>query len=166
MVWQRLYWVLSSAVAFVLLWSSSSFAKESGITFKKARIQIQDQVLEIDVAETHEQQARGLMFVKKIPQNYGMLFVYQDEQHRGFWMKNTLIPLSIGFFDAQMKLLEVLDMRPVKTFLDTDIDTVTSKQPAKYALEVNQGWFKKNKIKVGSKFKWLEKPKDKEQAAK
>lgn len=151
------------SVLFIVLWSSASWASASKMQFEKSQIQIGKIILDVDVAKTAQQQMRGLMYVKKMPQNYGMIFVYDHEDHRSFWMKNTLIPLSIGFFDANKKLVEIADMKPVKSFLDKEIDSVVSKKPAQYALEVNQGWFEQNKIQLGTSFKWIkhaEKPKN------
>lgn len=158
MAQQKSFWVL--IILFfntTLLWSN---VKANDIEFTKTKIRFGKIILNVKVAKTTIQQERGLMFVKNMPANEGMLFVYDVEDIRGFWMKNTLIPLSIGFFGADQKLFQIENMRPVKSFLDQNIDRSHSQKPAQYALEVNQGWFKKNKIALGTKFEWVKKSKE------
>src|SRR3990172_6030159 len=67
-------------------------------------------LLEVEIADTPETRARGLMFRPKLRDNAGMLFVFEDEQRWGFWMKNTLIPLSIAFIDRYWKIVDIQDM--------------------------------------------------------
>lgn len=83
----------------------------------------------------------------------GMLFIFKNTETRFFWMKNTLIDLSIGYFDAEMKLIDIKEMKSGKGVPDSALPSYASAQPAKYALEMNAGWFDKNKIKLGSKLK-------------
>jgi uncharacterized membrane protein (UPF0127 family) len=78
-----------------------------------------------------------------------MLFVFSYEDYRYFYMKNTLIPLDIAFFDSQMKIVSIKQMQPL------DETTVASDEKAMYALEMNQGFFEKQKIKVGDQAKLL-----------
>ena len=68
-------------------------------------------------------------------------------------VKNTFIPLSIGFFDRHKKLIEVIDMTPVTSEMQVVIPTYESSKPAMYALEVAQGWFTRKKLKPGVTFK-------------
>lgn len=99
-----------------------------------------------EVARTNEEHARGLMHRKDLCKNCGMLFVFQNEDYRSFWMKNTLIPLSIAFIDKDGIINDIQDMEPLRTF-----PSYSSRYPAAYALEVNKGWFKKNLITIGSR---------------
>lgn len=149
----------------VILWSNSSISKSSDVKFENASIKLGSKILKVDLAESAEQQARGLMYVKKISDDYGMLFIYSESAIRHFWMKNTLVPLSIGFFDSDKKLFEIKNMKPMRSLLSKEIDTASSSKPAMYALEVNQGWFEKNKVTVGTKFSWINevKPKTKKE---
>lgn len=105
-------------------------------------IQIGDSNLQVEVAATPQKRQRGLMYRSALPDNEGMLFVFPETQALSFWMKNTLIPLDIGFFDEQGFLIEYKTMQP-----DNGKKIHTSSEPAKYALEMNQGWFKKHGIK-------------------
>jgi uncharacterized protein len=102
--------------------------------------------LTVQVADTPKIRDKGLMFVEKLPENEGMLFVFSGETYAGFWMKNTLIPLSIAFLDSDGKILKILDMVPCKEDLCPTYDPEISYH---FALEVNYGWFEKNQIKEG-----------------
>ncbi len=99
--------------------------------------------IRVEVARTPEERAMGLMWRKHLGKDEGMLFLFEEEGYHSFWMKNTLIPLSIAFIDRKGKIVKITDMEPL---------TLTShppSQPVLYALEMNQGWFSKNGIKTG-----------------
>ena len=100
--------------------------------------------LQVEIADTDQKRAQGLMHRKNLDTNSGMLFVFPREQYMNFWMKNTYIPLSIAFIDKHGTILEIQHMKPLD-------DTIfyTSKSKAIYALEVNRGWFNRNSINVG-----------------
>jgi uncharacterized membrane protein (UPF0127 family) len=100
--------------------------------------------LQVEIADTDVKRSQGLMYRRKLDANSGMLFVFPQDQYMNFWMKNTHIPLSIAFIDNQGKISEILHMKP----LDDSI-IYSSKSKARYALEVNLGWFNKNSINVG-----------------
>lgn len=102
---------------------------------------VADRVLKLEIANTPSTRATGLMFRTKLGEDEGMLFVFPKADYLNFWMKNTLIPLSIGYFSEDMRLLESFDMKPNQTE-----EMYNSRKPAMYALEVNQGWFAKHKI--------------------
>lgn len=103
-------------------------------------------VLTAEIADNDYLRSKGLMFRKQLDKNRGMIFVYQTEEYLTFWMKNTYLPLSIAFIGANGTINDIHDMRP----LDTSV-LYPSKSPARFALEVNQGWFKDNKIVPGCK---------------
>ncbi|WP_141995193.1 DUF192 domain-containing protein [Bacillus sp. B4EP4a] len=107
--------------------------------------------LTVQVADTQRKREKGLMFVGKLPENEGMLFVFSEEMYGGFWMKNTLIPLSIAFLDSAGEILKILDMEPCKEYICPTYDPEISYH---YAIEVNLGWFEKNQIKVGDYVKF------------
>ncbi len=102
--------------------------------------------LRVEVADTAALRERGLMFRKTLGDDRGMLFVFPHERPLNFWMKNTSIPLSIAFISSGGVINEILDMDP----LDTSV-TYPSSRPARYALEVNRGWFGKKGITSGSR---------------
>ena len=113
-------------------------------------IKIGNKTLKVKLAITPAQQKQGLMNVQgmpptKLPKDEGMLFIYRREEILSFWMKNTTLPLSIAFINKKGYITEIKDMEPL------GMASVRSAKPAQYALEVNQGWFSKNNIKVGDK---------------
>ncbi len=118
---------------------SNSFSSESPFVI------ISGVKFEIEIADTQETRARGLMFRESLPEKNGMLFVYDKKQTLNFWMKNTQIPLSIAFIDEQGFITDILDMQPF------DESSHRSSCDVKYALELNQGEFQKHKISVGDK---------------
>jgi uncharacterized membrane protein (UPF0127 family) len=111
--------------------------------------------LSVEVAQTPDQLEQGLMFRKSLDRNEGMLFIFDTERELAFWMKNTFIPLSIGFFDKDKKLVDVQEMEPVGSIMDLSIPRYVSRKPAMYALEVNRGWFLKNGLKPGARFSFV-----------
>ncbi len=119
------------------------------IHFKKKEIFIGKHKISAELAENAEQHAQGLMYRKELKEGTGMLFIFSDEQQRTFWMKNTFIPLSIGYINAQKKLIDIQDMVPVKSEMEQSPPVYPSAGPAKFALEVPRGWFHKKKVKLG-----------------
>ena len=102
--------------------------------------------LNVEVAKTPAEREKGLMFRQAMGESDGMLFVFDKEERLSFWMKNTLIPLDIAYINKKGVINEIYYMAP----LDTS-RIYSSVKPAMYALEVNAGWFNKNKIRIGSK---------------
>jgi len=100
--------------------------------------------LTVEVAISDTERNRGLMHRDRLDENRGMLFVYDAEARLSFWMRNTFIPLSIAFIDRQCVVRDVRDMQPL------DETGVTSRVPVLYALEANQGWFRKRGIRIGT----------------
>jgi len=101
----------------------------------------------VEVADDLAEQAKGLMDRTALGENRGMLFVFPEERELSFWMKNTLIPLSIAFIDSEERIVDIQDMKP----LDDEPPNYVSAEPAQYALEVNQGFFEKRGVKVGDR---------------
>ena len=90
------------------------------------------------IAENEEQHSFGLMHREEFPEDCGMAFLFFEERSGGFWMKNTRIPLSIAFFDAEGEILAILDMEPCRKDPCEVYDPGVSYNGA---LEVNQGMF-------------------------
>ena len=104
----------------------------------------------VEIAATDATRERGLMFRTHLAANHGMLFVFPDAQTRYFWMKNTLIPLDIIFFDAHKRLINVsADTPPCKA---DPCPTYASTAPAEYVLELNAGVAVKLGLKPGDRF--------------
>lgn len=137
-------------LALVLSFSANSFA---ALQFSKKTLTLGGKTFVVEVAETPQQHERGLMFVPKLGEDEGMLFIFKNEETRFFWMKNTIVDLSIGFFDKNKTLVDVQEMKSGQNTPEANLPSYASAQPAKYALEMNKGWFDKNKIKIGSKLK-------------
>ena len=96
-----------------------------------------------EVVTTPEQRATGLMNRFSLAPDHGMLFVFEAPQPLGFWMKNTYVPLSIAFADADGRIVNIEDMKP------QDETTHWSRGFALYAVEMKQGWFAAHGIKAG-----------------
>ena len=101
-------------------------------------------VVQTEIADTQAEQQRGLMERTELAEDAGMLFVFPREAPRSFWMRNTLIPLSIAYIDSDGRIVDIKDMQPL------DETSVPSAEPAQYALEVNQGFFEARGIEVGN----------------
>jgi uncharacterized membrane protein (UPF0127 family) len=97
----------------------------------------------VEIARTDEERSTGLMYRKKLPDGEGMLFVFDRDQQLSFWMKNTIIPLSIAFIASDGRIIEIIDMRP------NDLNSVKSSRSVRYALEVPQGWFARVNVNPG-----------------
>jgi hypothetical protein len=101
-----------------------------------------DVTLNVVVADDLEERVQGLMNVPSLPDDAGMLFVWPEDTLSGFWMKDTLIPLSIAFVTAGGVIIDIQDMVPLSEEL------ISAPQPYRYAVEVNQGWFADNDVRV------------------
>jgi len=101
----------------------------------------------VEIADSPDEQATGLMNRTALAEDRGMLFVFPDEEVRSFWMKNTLIPLSIAYIDSEGRIVDIQDMKP----LDDEEPHYVSAEPARYALEVNKGFFEENGVEVGDR---------------
>ncbi len=101
--------------------------------------------IETQLAQTPEQRAMGLMFRREMPQNEGMLFVFEQAAVQCFWMKNTLLPLTAAFVADDGSIVNLADMKP------RSLDSHCSEKPVRFVLEMNQGWFARKGIKPGQR---------------
>ena len=99
--------------------------------------------IEAEVAATPDSRQTGMMLRTAMPPHRGMLFVFTDSAKHCMWMRNTLLPLSVAFLDEKGRILNVEDMQP-KTE-----DNHCSAKPARYALEMNMGWFRSRGLRPG-----------------
>ena len=118
---------------------------------RSAAVKVGPHALRVEVVANDEDRARGLMHRKSLGANDGMLFIFDEPGYHSMWMKNTLIPLSVAFIDAQGTILNILDMEP------QTLDAHVSAGPSVYAIEVNKGWFAAKKVKAGDKVTGLPK---------
>lgn len=99
----------------------------------------------VEVARTPAERSQGLMFRQALEWERGMVFVFESRGQSGFWMRNTYVPLSIAWIEADGTIVDIQDMQP----LDETVHTPVA--PYVYALEVNQGWFFANGVGVGQR---------------
>lgn len=107
--------------------------------------------IEAEVAGTPEERATGLMHRRSLPAHRGMLFVFPAPGLHCFWMKNTLIPLSIAFLDDAGRIVQIADMQP------HSLDSHCPPRPVRFALEMNAGWFGRRGLAPGDRILGLEK---------
>lgn len=102
-------------------------------------------LVKAEVADDERKRAIGLMFRESLAPNHGMLFVFREKAGHCFWMRNTLIPLSIAFLDDDGTIVNIEDMAPRSE------DSHCPKRPVRFALEMEQGWFGKRGLAAGAK---------------
>ena len=119
--------------------------KRSSQSVRKMPVRVGNVSIMVEICDTPESRRQGLMFRNYLPENEGMLFVFETEGYHSFWMKNTYIPLSIAFISRKGEIVQIEDMQP------QDLTVHNPACPVLYALEMNQGWFSKKGIKVGDK---------------
>lgn len=103
--------------------------------------------IDAQVASTHPQRQTGLMHRRQMPAHEGMLFVFEQPAVQCFWMRNTLIPLTAAFVEDDGTIVNLADMQPL------DERSHCSSRPARYVLEMNQGWFEQRRLKAGMKLR-------------
>jgi len=127
----------------LLLISAPSVAQLAGGELPTIQLNAGMYLIRAEVAADEPTRERGLMFRKQMASNAGMLFLFDDAASQCMWMKNTLIPLSVAFLDDHGTIINIEDMAP-----QTE-DTHCARRPARYALEMNGGWFAARGIKPG-----------------
>lgn len=127
-------------VALLLL---SACSTADGVTFHTDDGKVN---VAVEVADTNEERSQGLMYRESLPENAGMLFIFNEEAPRTFWMKNTLIPLDIIFIGADMVVDQVTTAQPCAT---EQCPIYPSVQPAQYVVEVNAGFAHEHGIAAG-----------------
>lgn len=125
----------------------------SGSAYPADRIELRAGIFRIDTEVVADQNSRmqGLMNRRSMPAHHGMLFVFPQIAQHCMWMRNTFIPLSVAFLDETGRIINIEDMQP-----HTE-DSHCAARPARYALEMNLGWFAGKGIKPGARLSGLEK---------
>jgi uncharacterized membrane protein (UPF0127 family) len=114
-----------------------------------AEVELAGHRFTVELAEDDASRSRGLMFRESMPADHGMLFVWPEDAPRAFWMKNTLIPLDILYFDGQRRLVDMhLDVQPCRT---ERCPSYASARPARYVLELNAGKARELELKLGDR---------------
>ncbi|MCL2026165.1 MAG: DUF192 domain-containing protein [Leptospirales bacterium] len=140
-----IYRVSKTLIFVTILTCAVSYAANRWCSLKIVNAEGRDINIKVELADTEDKRALGLMYRRILGDNEGMLFVFDYAARRSFWMRNTYIPLSIAYIGRDGIINEIYDMKPL------DEKTVDSQQPAMYALEMKQGWFARNKIGQGAK---------------
>ena len=99
--------------------------------------------IKAEIARTLDERSQGLMYRKNLDDGEGMLFVFEQDEVLSFWMKDTIIPLSLAFIASDGRIVEIRDLRP------NDLNPVKSSRSVRYALEVPQGWFSRAGVQPG-----------------
>lgn len=139
----RLSGIQCAAVAGLILWVAPAWAQQAALPMIKLSAGIH--VIRAEVASTMETRSQGLMQRKSMAPGAGMLFLFDAPAAHCMWMKNTLIPLSVAFIDERGEIVNIADMQPL------DETTHCALRPVRYALEMNQGWFKQRGIGPGTR---------------
>jgi uncharacterized membrane protein (UPF0127 family) len=144
----RTFLALLCAAALLLVAAGCSDSPSSppGSSLPTANtVTLNGATVKVAIASTQTSRAKGLTGVTQMAADSGMLFLFADDRQRGFWMKDTPIPLSIAFLDANLKVVFMADMVPNTTTVVGGFNA----PPMRYALEVNQGWFAAHGVAVG-----------------
>jgi YVTN family beta-propeller protein len=126
-------------------------AKKPAISIISAENATATQDVYVDIADDSEEHSRGLMFKKSLEWNNGMLFVFEDEKVRSFWMENTFVPLDIIFVDSNFTIVDIERNAQPCTENDDLCQSFVSDHPAKFVLEVNADFVQENAINVGDR---------------
>ncbi|MDA8110707.1 MAG: DUF192 domain-containing protein [Betaproteobacteria bacterium] len=140
---------ISALVGAVLLTAATARAQQPPLP--EVRLGLGMHVLRAEVADRYRARMEGLTGRRSMPQSHGMLFVFDRPDKYCMWMKNTLIPLSVAFIDEGGRIINVADMRP-----QTE-EPHCAAGAARYALEMNRGWFAQRGIGAGAQLSGLEK---------
>jgi hypothetical protein len=120
-------------------------------TLPTITLKVGNQNVRAEIANTEPTRQTGMMFRTKMGKNEGMLFVFEAPSYHAMWMRNTLIPLSVAYMDANGVIVSIHEMEPLTE------NPHQAAGPVIYALEMNKKWFKNNKVKTGDRIIGLEK---------
>ena len=139
---------MKGVIGALLALASASMAWASGMP--RVELSVGMYRVDAEVASSPEQRELGLMYRQSMAPERGMLFVFDEPGTHCMWMKNTVLPLSVAFLDGDGRILNVEEMAP-----ETE-DSHCAVRPARFALEMNRGWFKQKGLKAGVKVMGLE----------
>ena len=127
-------------VIFLLIFLASCAQNSDQVLINNGK---EDIIINVQIADDNEERVQGLMFIEKLDENGGMLFIFEKEDYQAFWMKNTLIPLDMIFINDELQIVDIKNAIPCK---QDPCNVYTSNQPARYVLEINEGFAAKNSI--------------------
>ena len=134
-----------AATVLAMLLSAAVQAQDAPQKLDTVQLSAGMHLIRAELARTPDQRSIGLMFRQTMAANDGMLFAFEVPSQQCFWMKNTLLPLSIAFLADDGSIVNIEDMKP------QTLDGHCSVKPVRFVLEMNQGWFAKRGLKPGSK---------------
>ena len=140
-------WAGRAGAIAMLCFAGIASAQDGPQKLAQVRLNAGIHNINAEVASTPQQREIGLMFRSAMPASDGMLFVFEQPGKQCFWMRNTLIPLSVAFIGDDGSVVNIDDMKP-----QTD-DSHCSAKPVRFVLEMNEGWFAKRGIKAGSRLR-------------
>ena len=140
-------WARRAGAIAVLCLAAVASAQDAPQKLAQVRLNAGIHNINAELASTPQQREIGLMFRSVMPANDGMLFVFEQPSQQCFWMKNTLIPLSIAFVGDDGSVVNIDDMKP------QTLDSHCSARPVRFVLDMNEGWFAKRGIKAGSRLR-------------
>lgn len=113
------------------------------------RLEVDSAFIWVEVVDRPETRQTGLMFRKSMPEDQGMLFVFEEPQELDFWMRNTYLPLDIAFVSSDGTILNIEAMEPMD-----EGPRYRSRGPARFAIEANRGWFARRGIAPGHRVRF------------
>jgi uncharacterized membrane protein (UPF0127 family) len=137
----------TAAALLAALFALAASAQTGPQTLPSIRLNAGIHNIDAQVAQTPDERSTGLMFRTSMGANEGMLFAFEQAGQQCFWMKNTLLPLSVAFVADDGSIVNMDDMKP------QTLDSHCSTKPVRFVLEMNQGWFAKRGIKPGTKLR-------------
>lgn len=135
----------SALPVLALLAALAVHAQEPQMNLPRVKLTAGMHQIDAQVAARPDERMTGLMHRKEMPQHEGMLFVFEQASQQCFWMKNTLLPLSIAFVADDGTIVNIDEMAP------QTLDSHCSAKPVRYVLEMNKGWFARKGIKPGTR---------------
>ena len=140
-------WARNAGAIAMLCLAALASAQDGPQKLAQVRLNAGIHNINAELASTPQQREIGLMFRTAMAANDGMLFVFERSAKQCFWMKNTLIPLSVAFLADDGSVVNIDDMKP------QTLASHCSAKPVRFVLEMNEGWFAKRGIKPGSKLR-------------
>ena len=148
----RRLWTFSCVLVVAILADGCNGRSQSprrGLPGDRIGLRVKDVGFTAEIACDDLSRRQGLMHREDLPENHGMLFLFPSPKRQGFWMRNTLIPLSIAFIDDDGTILQIEHMKP------HDEGSTVSINNVRYALEMGRDWFSRNSIAVGDRIESL-----------
>jgi len=140
-------WARRAGVIAMFCFAALASAQDGPQRLAQVRLNAGIHNINAELASTPQQREIGLMFRTAMPANDGMLFAFEQPGQQCFWMRNTLIPLSVAFLGDDGSVVNIDDMKP------QTLDSHCSAKPVRFVLEMNEGWFAKRGIKAGSRLR-------------